>query len=235
MAGYGPMRILFATSNPYKLEEVRAICQPLLLDVMGLDALGVAPDEPTEDGDTFEANARLKAVGYARATGYSCLADDSGLAVDALDGAPGVHSARYAALAEHRPSVSGCGSAEGGFQGSVGPSVRSRAERDAANNQRLLRELARIPWGQRTARFVCAMCLARADGTIEAESHGTCEGIIAELPRGAHGFGYDPLLVLPECGLTLAELLPGQKNAHSHRGAAARAMVELLCQRRLAG
>ncbi len=193
--------MLFATSNPHKIEEVRAILGAIGVEVRGLDTLDAAPAEPEEDGATFAANARLKAVYYARAIGERCLADDSGLAVDALGGAPGVHSARYAGA--------------GG----------TRAERDRANNERLLRELADIPERERTARFVCAMCVADPDGTIVAEAEGTFEGIITDRPAGSNGFGYDPLLYLPDAGCTSAELSPEAKNARSHRGEATRTIA----------
>ncbi len=202
------MQVLFATSNPHKLAEVKALLGPLGWEVIGLDELDQRPPEPREDGATFAENARLKALAYARATGLPCLADDSGLEVDALGGAPGVHSARYAA-------------ARG-----------SRAARDEANNQKLLRELSGVPADRRRARFACALCLARPDGTIVAETSGTCEGVIGEQPRGDGGFGYDPLLYLPELGLTVAELSPSEKNARSHRGSAARAMAERLRRER---
>lgn len=194
-------RILFATSNPHKAEEVRAILEPLGLDVMTLDELGSLPPEPVEDGETFEDNARIKALAYARETGLECLAEDSGLSVDVLGGAPGVHSARYA-----------------GVEG-------SRAERDRANNEKLLRELDGVEPARRTARFVCALCLAAPDGSIIAEARGTYEGVIADAPRGAGGFGYDPLLHLPDVGRTSAELSAEEKNARSHRGHAVRAMA----------
>jgi XTP/dITP diphosphohydrolase len=196
--------VLFASSNFHKISEVKSILAPFGLEVVGLDWLEEPPSEPIEDGDTFEDNARLKARGYARATGQVCLADDSGLEVDALGGAPGVHSARYA--------------------GSTG----SRAERDRANNEKLLGELQGRSGVPRTARFVCALCLARPDGTLVLETRGTCEGVIAHEPRGDQGFGYDPLLYLPDCGLTLAELSPEDKNARSHRGRATRAMADAL-------
>jgi len=196
------MPLLLATSNPHKIQEIAAVLAPPGIEVIGLDALDIIPPEPVEDGANFEANARIKAIAYAKATGVICLADDSGLEVDALGGAPGIHSARYA----------GIGS--------------TRAERDAANNARLLRELEHVPDDQRTARFVCAMCLAAPDGTILAETRGEFPGLIARAPRGTNGFGYDPLLYLPDAGCTSAELSPEAKNARSHRGAAARAMAE---------
>jgi len=195
------MNLLFATSNPHKLEEVRAVLAAARVSVEGLDALDEVPPEPVEDGATFRENARIKALAYAAATGRRCLADDSRLEVDALGGAPGVHSARYA----------GVGS--------------TRDERDRANNAKLLGALAGRADHERSARFVCCMCLADPDGMVLAESRGTLEGRIAEAPRGDHGFGYDPLLDLPGEGRTAAELTPDEKNARSHRGEAARALL----------
>jgi XTP/dITP diphosphohydrolase len=200
--------VLFATSNPHKVCEVQAILAPLGIQVAGLDSLPALPPEPIEDGDTFEANARIKAVAYAAAAGVSCLADDSGLEVDALGGAPGVHSARYAGV--------------GG----------TRAERDEANNRKLLAALTGVPVEKRTARFVCAMCLAAPGGEILAETRGTFEGLIATTPRGSNGFGYDPLLYLPDRGCTSAELSPEEKNVRSHRGQAARRLAALLASLR---
>lgn len=198
------MPVLFATSNPHKIEEVAAILGPFGIGIVGLESLDVVPREPVEDGATFEENARLKAVYYARRTGRPCLADDSGLAVDFLGGAPGVRSARYG----------GAGS--------------TRRERDHANNEKLLSELSSVPSRLRGARFICAMCLASVDAGVLAEARGTLEGVIAERPAGENGFGYDPLLYLPDERRTSAQLTPVEKNARSHRGAAARAMVEAL-------
>jgi XTP/dITP diphosphohydrolase len=197
--------VLLATGNPHKLDEVRAVLSPLGWAVLGLDDLdGPTPPEPEEDGATFEANARIKAVAYAAATGRLALADDSGLEVDALGGEPGVHSARWA-----------------GVDG-------DRATRDAANNRKLVERLAGTVESARTARFVCTMCLAAPDGTIFAETRGTFDGVITLEPRGSNGFGYDPHLWLPEEGRTSAELSPDEKNARSHRGAATRAMAEAM-------
>ncbi|MDG2291106.1 MAG: RdgB/HAM1 family non-canonical purine NTP pyrophosphatase [Phycisphaerales bacterium] len=201
-----PKRILLATSNPHKLEEVGAILVPLGFQVLGLADLGMNIPEPVEDAETFSGNAQIKAVEYARAAGERCLADDSGLVVDALDGAPGVHSARYAG------------------------SGADRAGRDQANNAKLLQEIASVPPEQRTARFVCAMCLADPDGTVVAETEGAFEGVITTRPAGSNGFGYDPLLYLPEDGCTSAQLPPEAKNARSHRGAATRAMAARLAE-----
>lgn len=197
-------RVLFASTNPGKVREVKQVLEPLGFEVVGLDSVGSDLAEPHEDGDTFEANARIKAVAYAKATGTACLADDSGLEVDALGGAPGVHSARYA--------------------GSEG----TRVERDARNNEKLMHELRLRPSAPRTARFVCALCFAKPDGTVLGESRGTFDGEITFEPRGSNGFGYDPLLLVPELGRTSAELSPDEKNARSHRGAALRALIDKL-------
>lgn len=200
------MQLLFATSNPHKIEEVAAILSLMGIDVVGLGKLESAIPEPIEDGATFQANARIKAVYYAKHTKQVCLADDSGLEVDALNGRPGVHSARYA--------------------GEDGP----RSNRDQANNKKLLVELGDVLPENRTARFVCAMCLADSDGSILAETRGTFEGSITTEPRGKNGFGYDPLLYLPDVGCTSGELSPEKKNAISHRGSAAREMAKHLAQ-----
>lgn len=196
--------VLLSTTNPNKVREIREVLEPLGFRILALDALGRTFDEPVEDADTFEGNARLKAVGYARQAGIPCLAEDSGLEVDALGGAPGVHSARYAG-------------AEG-----------SREEKDRRNNEKLLAALDGVPVERRTARFVCAMCLADPDGRVLVETRGTYEGRIADAPRGENGFGYDPLLYLPDVGRTSAELSPEEKNARSHRGQAARLLAALL-------
>lgn len=193
--------LLAATTNPHKLEEIRAVLEPLVVRVLSLkdvDGGGIA--EPDEDADTFAGNAEIKAVAYAKATGRVCLADDSGLEVDAIDGAPGVYSARYSGLGE------------------------TRAERDAANNVKLLDVLKDVSNDQRAARFVCAMCVADADGNVLATSRGAFEGVIGREARGANGFGYDPLLVLDD-GRTSAELSAEEKNARSHRGAALRSLA----------
>jgi non-canonical purine NTP pyrophosphatase (RdgB/HAM1 family) len=199
-----PKTMTFATSNPHKLVEARAILAPLGIELRSLADLGHELPEPEEDGVTFEDNARLKARYYARALGTPCLAEDSGLEVDALGGAPGVYSARFAA------------------------SSGSREERDRANNAKLLEQLRGVPAERRQARFVCALALAEPDGRILAEARGTYEGVIAEQPRGRNGFGYDPLLFLPDRGCTSAELTPSEKHARSHRGMALRHLAALL-------
>lgn len=198
-------RLVVATSNPNKVREMGQVLAPHGIEVVGLHELGRdLPPEPVEDAPTFEGNARIKAAAYARALALPCVAEDSGLEVDALGGAPGVYSARYA-----------------GVDG-------SREQRDRANNEKLLRELARVPAAERSARFVCALCLVDAQGEPLFETRGTYEGVIIDVPRGENGFGYDPLLLLPELGKTSAELAPAEKNARSHRGKATRALAAYL-------
>jgi len=200
------MDILLATSNPHKLGEVKAILEPLGFTVIGLDSFNESFPEPVEDADTFMGNAQLKALGYAKMTNVRCLADDSGLVVDALDGRPGVHSARFASIGN------------------------TRDERDSANNNLLLKKLEQVPDEGRTARFVCAMCLAEPDGTIVAQSEGTFEGVIAREPTGTNGFGYDPLFYVPDAGMTSAELTSEEKHSRSHRGNALRLIAKHLSQ-----
>ncbi|MHC4414965.1 MAG: RdgB/HAM1 family non-canonical purine NTP pyrophosphatase [Planctomycetota bacterium] len=195
------MRLLFASFNPHKVSEVRAVMRPFAIDVVGLDELADPPPEPREDGLTFGENARIKAVHCAKATGRTSLADDSGLEVDALGGVPGVRSARYAGVGA------------------------TRDERDRANIAKLLEALEGVPAERRTARFVCAMCLSDPGGNVIEETRGVLEGVISDQPAGTNGFGYDPLLYLPREHRTCAQLSPDQKNARSHRGQAARAMA----------
>lgn len=220
--------IVLATANPHKVDELRAIFAAAGIDVIGLNDL--PPDslpegglrEPEETGRTFEENATIKAVSYAQQTGRVCLADDSGIEIDALamaDGTPrpGVISSHY--------------STDGRETG------MSRAERDAANNARVLRELEGVREEDRTSRFVCVMVVAGpASGStpakILATSRGTFEGRIGVPPRvpaGGNGFGYDPLfLVAPEFERTGAELASEEKNRMSHRARAAQLMLQQL-------
>jgi non-canonical purine NTP pyrophosphatase (RdgB/HAM1 family) len=198
------VQIVFATSNTHKVGEVKAILEPLGVIVRSLGEMAEVPVEPEEDGATFEDNARLKARYYARALGVTVVAEDSGIEVDALGGAPGVYSARYS--------------------GTSGP----REERDRANNEKLLRELLAVPDAERQARFVCALSMAEPSGEIVLEARGTYEGVIAREPRGTGGFGYDPLLYLPDRGCTSAELPAEEKHARSHRGQAFRELARKL-------
>ena len=186
------MRVVLATRNRGKLGELRRILAGLAVELVPMDALGlVAPDEV---GDTFAANALLKAHAAATATGSPALADDSGLEVDALDGAPGVDSAVYA----------------------------GRHGDDAANLALLLERLRDVP-APRTARFVCVAALVAPDGR-EWTARGTMEGEVIASPRGSGGFGYDPVFVATGETRTNAELPPHEKDARSHRGSAFRAI-----------
>lgn len=193
--------LVFATRNQGKLVELRQLLPGV--DVLSIDEaaarLGRAIPEVVEDADTFSGNAAKKAREVSAITGLPALADDSGLEVDALGGAPGVYSARYA-----------------GDQ-----------HDDAANNAKLLATLANVPAAQRTARFRAALALADVTGPLGSEvitADGACEGIILDAPRGTGGFGYDPLFYAPELGQTFAEAGVGPKSDLSHRARAMRAM-----------
>ena len=190
--------LVLATRNRKKLEEMVAILQGLPADLKALDDFGSVPAVP-ETGETFEENARAKALGYARATGRWALADDSGLEVDALGGLPGVRSSRW-----------------GGEEGN-----------DRLNNETLLAALAGRPRNTWTARYRCVMALATPEEVL-ATTEGACEGRITDRPAGSNGFGYDPYFRLPERGCTMAELEPEVKNRLSHRYRALAAMRKLL-------
>ena len=193
--------VFIATSSSGKLRDFAAAAGEL--EVQSLPGFSSLP-AATEDGATFEENARKKAEHYSRlAPGKLVLADDSGLEVDALGGAPGVRSARYAADESAAPA-SGL---------SLGQN------NDEANNARLLRELEKVADPARTARYVCVLAAAR-DGHTLAAFRGEAAGVIARAPRGGGGFGYDPLFYFPQLGKTFAELAPQEKAAVSHRGAA---------------
>jgi XTP/dITP diphosphohydrolase len=197
-------RVLIATSNPGKLRDFAGIAAPLGIEIASLPNFSSLPPV-IEDGLTFEANARKKADGYSLdAPGELVLADDSGLEVDALDGAPGVHSARYAAAEPH---------------------LAEDNTDDEANNGRLIREIANISPEKRTGRFVCVIAAARDGRTLEV-FRGRAEGIILDKSRGLNGFGYDPLFYFPEIGKTFAELTAIEKAQYSHRGAAFRKFLE---------
>lgn len=199
-------RLILATRNPGKLREIRQVLADLPLEVSGLENFP-ALAEPEETGLTFAENARQKALYYAEATAQWCLADDSGLVVDALGGRPGVHSARYAA--------DRC------------PAGSPRAVLDAANNRKLLEELSAVPDERRTARFVCHLAMAQP-GRVLLETSGSVEGRMIHEPRGHNGFGYDPLFFYPPLHCTTAELPDEKKNEVSHRGHALRHFALLL-------
>jgi XTP/dITP diphosphohydrolase len=194
----GGLVLLLATHNAKKRVEMERILAAALGDagvtLFGLELLPGIADAP-EEGATFAANARQKAIWYAQRAGLACVADDSGLEVDRLDGAPGVRSARYAAGAAGNAS-------------------------DVANRRRLLDELGDAPPSARTARFRCAICLADDGGEILFEADGVTEGTILAAERGTGGFGYDPLFLSAELGQTFAEADAAAKDRVSHRGRA---------------
>jgi XTP/dITP diphosphohydrolase len=189
-------KLVFASGNRHKVSEVALILAPLGWTV---DALSLTVDE---DAPTFAGNAEKKARAAFAKTGLPSLADDSGLEVDALGGAPGVRSARYA----------------------------GDGHDDAANNDKLMQAMRGVPDERRGARFRCALSFVDGDGTVIIRE-GTCEGRIAHAPRGAGGFGYDPLFVVGDTGWTMAELTAEEKNRLSHRARALQAMVAALANR----
>ncbi len=197
-------RILIATSNPGKIRDLAGAASHHGIEVAAIPNFSSLPPV-VEDGLTFEANARKKAEAYSRyGPGEIVIADDSGLEVDALGGAPGVHSARYAADEPH--------------------AAESNTD-DEANNAKLVREIKRVPPDKRTGRFVCWIAAAR-DGQTLAVFEGKAEGVIQETPRGSNGFGYDPLFFFPEINKTFAELTAAEKAHHSHRGEAFRKFLD---------
>jgi XTP/dITP diphosphohydrolase len=202
-------KILIATSNPGKLRDFAGAALRHGVQIAGIPDFGSLP-RVVEDGLTFEANARKKAEAYSRhVPGEIVVADDSGLEVDALNGAPGVHSARYAA-----PDLQ-----------NKEPHEADANTEDDANNARVLRELKNVPSAQRMGRFVCVLAAAR-DGKTLATFRGTAEGIILEAPRGGNGFGYDPLFYFPQIGKAFAELTAEEKSKYSHRGKAFREFLK---------
>jgi XTP/dITP diphosphohydrolase len=215
--------LLFATRNRGKLAELRRLVSGLPLQVLSPDEAGRALPEVEEDGATFARNAEKKASSYARAAGMHALADDSGLCVDVLYGLPGVRSARWSEGDEPALSSPACGLQEMG-RAELGADA-ARAERDEANNRKLLRGLAGVEDELRGAGYQAVLALAAPDGTILATVSGSCRGRIGLEPRGSGGFGYDPLF-LPEAhpDRTMAELSPEEKDAISHRGEAFRKM-----------
>ena len=229
--------ILFGTTNAGKLRELRRLVAGLRIRVVSPDDLGRPLPEVVEDGHTFQENAAKKASAHARFAGLHALADDSGLCVDALGGAPGIHSARWSGMEGHLASPA-CALPQVAVS-ELGPDL-ARASRDEMNNDKLLAALAGVPDAQRGARYVAVLALARPDGSVLAQVEGTCHGRVGHERRGSGGFGYDPLIV-PEKELTraereggqyrartMAELEPAEKDAISHRGAAFRALRPVL-------
>lgn len=195
--------ILIATSNAGKLRDFDGAAKQLGIEIAGIPDFSSLPPV-VEDGLTFEANARKKAEAYSRyAPGKIVVADDSGLEIDALNGDPGVHSARYAA-----PDLQ-----------NKQPHEADVNTDDEANNARVMRKLHGVSSEKRTGRFICVLAAAR-DGKTLATFRGKAEGIILDAPRGENGFGYDPLFYFPQIEKTFAELSAEEKSKYSHRGAA---------------
>jgi len=193
-------QMVIASTNQGKISEIRAAFQGLPVEIHSLAEFGTIP-EVEETGKTFAENALLKARYYVNHTGMACLADDSGLEADALAGAPGVYSARFA----------------------------GDTASDEDNNQKLLAALHGVSDIQRSARFRCVLAFLDTDGAA-ITADGVCEGRILEAPRGAGGFGYDPLFYMPELGATLSEISLAEKNAVSHRGQALKIMAKKLAE-----
>lgn len=192
-------RLLIATRNRGKVAEFAAILDDLNVAWTTLADAGITL-EVAETGETIPENAVLKATAYGRESGLLTLADDSGLEVDALQGKPGVHTARFG-----------------------GPGLSAEAR-----YRLLLDQLANVPWPERTARFRCSVAVAAPDGRLLGTADGVCEGVIALRPAGDGGFGYDPVFFLPEYGRTMAQLPASEKHKISHRGRAAAKIAPLL-------
>jgi len=201
------LHLFAATTSQGKLRDFRTAAQAFSVAIEPLPDLGEIP-APEEDGSTFAANAALKAIYYSKfAEGEMVLADDSGLEVDALSGAPGVRSARFAADA------------------GLVDSPDANDNTDVWNNMLLIQRMAGIPAPLRTARYRCVLACAK-DGALYETADGVVEGIILEAPRGTGGFGYDPLFYLPELDKTMAEIDLETKLGLSHRGRALKAMLQ---------
>jgi XTP/dITP diphosphohydrolase len=191
-------RWLVATTNAHKLSEIRALLAEVRVELISLAALPPMP-EPAETGATFRANAQIKAHAYAKASGMATIAEDSGLEIEALDGRPGIHSARF-----------------------LGPDATY-----LQRFEEILRQLDARPDASRTARFVSAVAVVRASAVV-FETQGVIEGEIARQPHGVAGFGYDPIFYFPEYGRTLAEVSQAEKLVVAHRGQAFRALASWL-------
>jgi XTP/dITP diphosphohydrolase len=196
--------ILVATTNPGKLTELSEMLD-IDADFKNLaDFPGI--EEVLEDGNTFEQNAQKKALGYAKATGLWTIADDSGLVIDALDGSPGIHSARFS-----------------------GEKPGTRTLIDHKNIAKVLELMKDVPVEKRTARFVCSLCLASPEKVL-IQTEGEVEGIITKEKIGTSGFGYDPIFFVPKLGKTIAEITPEEKNKISHRGNAINKLKGMLTE-----
>lgn len=198
------MKIIFATGNENKLREIRQITENMGIEIVSMKDAGYYT-EVEETGTTFEENAYLKASAIAKKCNLPTLADDSGLEIDYLNKEPGIYSSRF--MGEDTPY--------------------------SVKNAELLRRMEGVPDEKRTARFVCAICLVRPDGSSETV-RATMEGRVAYKSAGKNGFGYDPIFFLPERGCTSAELSPEEKNEISHRGKALRMMRDIL-EKEIAG
>ena len=194
------MKVIFATGNENKLKEIRQITADMDIEIVSMKDAGCYADVE-ETGTTFEENAYLKASAIAKKSGFPTLADDSGLEIDHLGKEPGVYSSRY--MGEDTPYP--------------------------VKNKELIRRMEGVPDEERTARFVCAICYVRPDGSSETVK-ATMEGRVAYEPAGSNGFGYDPIFFLPDRGCTSAELPPEEKNLISHRGKALRMMRDILAK-----
>ena len=201
MLKQAPKRLVVATANSGKLREFRSLLADLPYELIGLAELGLP--SPPETGSSFLENATFKARHAAASSGFAAVADDSGIEVDALGGAPGIHSARYAGADAD----------------------------DGANNAKLVRALRGVPGEQRRARYRCALVLVETGDAAPLTAEAAWEGFILDAPRGSGGFGYDPYFWLPELDKTAAELTPDEKNRLSHRGKALRALREALLAR----
>ncbi|MBW8015082.1 MAG: XTP/dITP diphosphatase [Planctomycetes bacterium] len=197
-------KIVVATTNTGKIAELSAMLDADVQWLSLADFEGI--QEVPEDGATFAENARKKALGYAAATRCWAIADDSGLCVDALDGAPGVHSARFSG-----PKIEG----------------EQRGLIDHRNIEKLLDLMKDVPSENRTARFICSICLAKPDEVL-AETEGKCQGMIAKEEIGENGFGYDPVFFVESLGKTLGQASSEEKNKISHRGNAIRNLQPIL-------
>lgn len=195
--------MIFATTNQGKVREIKAILGDIGEDILSLKEAGISADI-VEDGSTFEENAIIKAKAIMELTGQIVLADDSGLEVDAMDKEPGIYSARF--MGEDTPYEE--------------------------KNRAIIERLEGVEGDARSARFVCVIAAAFPDGEV-ITTRGTIEGVIAKEPAGANGFGYDPIVYVPEYGMTTGQMEPEQKNAISHRGKALVAMKKILKERNI--